>query len=1053
VGKGLAAGELARLIRQAARALAAAHAAAVVHRDVKPANLMVRDDGIVKVLDFGLARRLPVSGRRSPGGPRTDPGTRVGTVLYMSPEQARGDLVGTPTDVFSLGLVLYELATGQHPFMADSDLGVLHAIGAHVPLPPSRLNPTIPAALEGLIQKMLAKEPRLRPTAAEVDAVLAEIAEKGGDRRGRPPGPAKRPRVGRREELAALHAGFESAADGNGLVLCVTGEPGLGKTTLVDEFLDELTASDRLCGIGRGHCSERLAGTEAYLPFLEALDSLLVGADGAAVAQVMKLVAPTWYVQLVPQAVHDPSLARILADAQGASQERLKRDLGLFLQEVSRLRPLVLFLDDVHWADVSTVDLLAYLGVRCTKLRLLLVLTYRPADLLLSQHSFGPVKLELQGRGILREIALPFLSRDDLDRYLGLAFPGHDFPDEFAAVIHARTGGNPLFMVDLLRYLCDRAILVDTVGHWTLAQPVPDFQRELPESVRSMIRRKIDQLSEGDGTLLKAASVQGPEFDSAVVARVLGREAAEVEERLEVLERVHAVVRLLRVQEFPDRTLTLRYRFVHVLYQNTLYAALQPTRKAAWSATAALALLDHYGETCTAVAAELALLHEAARDPARAAHYFLMAAENAVRLAAHHEAATLARRGLNLLQTLPATSEHSRQELNLLLALGVSLLATKGFAAPEVEQTYLRARELCQRSDDIQTLFPVLYGLWNVYLVRCALSQCTELAAQMFGLAEDQADPVYQLVAHNALQQPLFHLGDFTAARRNQERGLAHYDARKHGHLTAIYGEDPGVGCLVYGAATLWHLGYPEQALRSLEAGRRLAEELANPFNVAQSLYYGAFTLLARRDVDRAREWAAALMELCDEQGFSLLFAGGMILHGWTLTAQGQMEEGLRRMREGLAAWQATGAVSHRHYQLALLAEALGRNGQEKEGLNFLAEALALVHSNGEAFWEAELYRLQGELLLRRPEVEPSEREAAETCFRRSLGVARRQQAKTLELRAALGTSRLYYTQGRCAEARQGLAETYGWFTEGFDTLDLQEARAFLETRQDERGG
>jgi predicted ATPase len=851
--------------------------------------------------------------------------------------------------------------------------------------------------------------------------------------------------VGRREELAALHAAFEAANDGNGLVVCVTGEPGLGKTTLVDEFLDDQAASDRRCGLGRGHCSERLAGTEAYLPFLEALESLLVGSDGAAIAQVMKLVAPTWYVQLVPQAVHDPSLARVLADAQGASQERLKRDLGLFLQEVSRLRPLVLFLDDVHWADVSTVDLLAYLGIRCTRLRLLLVLTYRPADLLVSQHSFGPVKLELQGRGILREIALPFLSRDDHDRYLALAFPGHDFPDEFAAVIHARTGGNPLFMVDLLRYLCDRAILVETEGRWTLAQPVPDFQRELPESVRSMIRRKIDQLSEGDRSLLKAASVQGPEFDSAVVARVLGREAAEVEERLETLECVHAVVHLVRVQEFPDRTLTLRYRFVHVLYQNTLYAALQPTRKAAWSATAALSLLDHYGEKCTAVAAELALLHEAARDPARAAHYFLMAAENAVRLAAHHEAAALARRGLDLLQTLPATPERSRQELNLLLALGVSLLATKGFAAPEVEQTYLRARELCQRSEDIPTLFPVLYGLWNVYLVRCALDQCTELAGQMFALAEDKADPVYLLVAHNVLQQPLFHLGDFAAARHNQERGLARYDARQHRNLTAVYGEDPGVGCLVYGAATFWLLGFPDQALRSLEAGRRLAEELANPFNVAQSLYYGAFTLLARRDVDRAREWAAALMELCGEQGFSLLFAGGAILHGWTLTFQGQMEEGLRRMREGLAAWQATGAVSHRHFHLALLAEALGRSGQAMEGLNFLAESLALVHNNGEAFWEAELYRLQGELLVRRGDGEPSERESGETCFRRSLDVARRQQARGLELRAALGASRLYKMQGRTAEARQVLAETYSWFSEGFDTLDLQEARALLD--------
>jgi serine/threonine protein kinase/predicted ATPase len=1050
VGQGVAIVDLARWIQQAARALAAAHAAGVVHRDIKPANLMVRHDGIVKVLDFGLARRLPGGQGTAPpaGDPRTDPGTRVGTVLYMSPEQARAELVGTATDIFALGLVLYELATGQHPFLADSEFGVLHAIVSQTPLAPSRLNPEVPAALEALIQKMLAKDPRLRPTAAEVDAVLAELTKKENRQPASPsPVSGKRPRVGRRQELAALRAGFESAADGHGLMLCITGEPGLGKTTLVDDFLEELAASGRLCAIARGHCSERLAGAEAYLPFLEALDSLLQGAEGASMAQVMKWMAPAWYVQLVPLAVDDPSLAGVLAEAKGASQERLKRELGVFLQEVSRLRPLVLFLDDVHWADVSTVDLLAYLGSRCAKLRWLLVLTYRPAELMLSQHPFGPVQLELQGRGSCREIALPFLSRGDLDRYLTLAFPEHDFPEEFAAVIHARTGGNPLFIVDLLHYLRDRGILVASQQGWALAQAVPDFQRELPESVRSMIRRKMDQLSEADRHLLKAATVQGQEFDSAVVARVLGREAADVEERLEVLERVHAVVRLVRTQEFPDRTLTLRYGFVHGLYQNTLYASLQPTRKAAWSAAAAQALLDHYGEKSATVAAELALLYEAARDPARAAHYFLLAAENAVRLSANQEAAVLARRGLELLQPLPDTSERARQELPLLIVLGVSLVATKGFAAPDVEQTYVRALTLCQQAEDISTPFPVLYGLWNVYLVRCDLTRCKELAAQMFALAQDQSDPVLLLVAHNVLHQPLFHRGEFPAARHHQEQGWARYDPRQHRTLTAVYGEDPGVGCLVYGAATLWHLGYPEQALRSLEAGRRLAEELANPFNVAQALYYGAFTLLARRDVGRGQEWAGALMELCSEQDFTLLFAGGMVLHGWSLTQQGHMEEGLRQMQKGLADWQATGAVSHRPYHLALLAEALGREGRIQEGLNALDEALTLVHSKGEEFWQAELYRLQGELLLTRAEAGPLLREEAVLSFDHALNVARRQCARSLELRAAMSLNRVDQAPGQRAQARRLLAETYGWFTEGFDTLDLQEARALLEER------
>jgi predicted ATPase len=1028
--------EVARLIGQAARALAAAHAAGVVHRDIKPQNLMVRSDGNVKVLDFGLARRLPAGGEVAVHGV-TNPGTRVGTLLYMAPEQARAELVGTAADVFALGLVLYELTTGRHPFQAESDIDILHAIVAEPPLPPTRLNPEVPVALEALIQQMLAKDHRLRPTAVEVDAVLAELTWAKATRPATAR-PESRATVGRQEERTALRAAFESAAAGHGLLLCVTGEPGLGKTTLVEDFLAELTAEGRLHGVARGRCSERLAGTEAYLPFLEALDSLLRGEGGASAAQVMKLVAPTWYVQLAPLAADDPSLAHVLAEANGASQQRLKRELGVFLQEVSRLLPLVLFLEDVHWADASTVDLLTYLGGQCAGRRLLIVLTYRPAELALSEHPFGPVQLELQGRGVCREIALPFLSRDDLDRYLTLSFEEHQFPEEFATAVHARTGGNPLFMVDLLRYLRNRGVLVENGGRWLLTQAVTDVERELPESVRSMIQRKVGQLSDADRRLLRAASVQGPEFDSAVVAAVLGLEATEVEERLEVLERIHGLVRIIREHEFPDHTLTLRYRFVHGLYQNALYASLQPTRKTQWSAEAARVLLSHYGEKSIVVAGELALLFEAARDRAEAARYFLHAAEHAVQVAANQEAIVLARRGLELLRELPDTPERARQELGLLLALGVSLIAIKGFAAPDVEATYLRARTLCQLREDIPTLFPVLYGLWNLYLVRCQLTRCTELAEQMFALASGQADPVYLLVAHNALHQPLFHLGDFAAARRHQEQAQALYHPHRHGSLTAVYGEDPGVGCLAYGAATLWHLGYADQAARSVDASLKLADELGIPFNRAQALYYGSLTHLGRRESKRVKELTEALMELCREQGFALLFVGGAILHGWSLAAEGNPAAGISQMGEGLVHWQSTGALSHRPFQLALLAEALGRIGAVQEALTALNEALELSATTGERFCEPELHRLRGQFLVSKPA-------EAEACYRQAIEVARRQQARALELRAVTSLSQLYREHGRAAEAAPLLAEVYGWFTEGFATHDLREAKALLD--------
>ncbi|MCI0458902.1 MAG: protein kinase [Gemmataceae bacterium] len=1056
--------EAARLIGQAARALAAAHAAGVVHRDIKPENIMVRADGYVKVLDFGLARRLPTfAGPQSARSHDTDPGALLGTAAYMSPEQARGERVDSASDVFSLGTVLYQLATGHHPFEADSAFGLLHAITTRQPVPPSRLNPAIGAALGGLIGAMLHKDARLRPTAAQVEASLAARADRESDHVRES---TQHPIVYREPELAALRAALTEADSGRGSFVCVAGEPGIGKTTLVEDFLDELTAppptppsrgGQRGVLVARGHCSERLGGTEAYLPVLDALGNLIREERSGAVARLMKLVAPTWYAQITPAlrpsdtgrqrdratAAEEEEPDLLSSSGRALSQKAMLREFCTLLQEASRLGPLVLFFDDVHWADLSTVDLLSHLGRHCPGLRVLVVITYRPTELLLGPHPFHRVKQELQGKGVCTELALDFLSRADIDRYLALAFPGHALPADFAELIHARTEGSPLFMVDLLRYLRERGVIAESGGRWSLAQELPDLRQELPESARVVIQRKLDRLDDVDRWLLAVASVQGHEFDSAAVAGAISLGAAEVEERLQVLDHVHGLVRQVREYEFPDGTLTLRYAFVHVLYQQALYADLRPTRRATLSAALARTLEGHHGPGNTAGAAELACLYEVGRDFGRAARHAWLAAQNAARVFAHLEAALLARQGLAVLAKLPDTPDRARQEIPLLLALGVSLVATHGFAAPDVEATYLRAGALCHQVDDPATLFPVLYGLWNVYLVRGDLPRCRELATQMACRAQGQADPVYLLVAQNALQQPLFHAGEFAAARRHQEQGLALYDGQKHRTLTAVYGEDPGVGCLAYGAATLWHLGYPEQALRAVGAARGLAEELSNPFNSAQALYYGAFMHLCCRDVRRAGELAEALLEVCREEGFTLLLAGGMILHGRSLAEHGQLEEGLSRMRQGLADWRATGALSHRAYQLALLAEALGQEGQVEEGQSALAEALAIAVSTGERFWEAELHRLRGELLLLGA-AEPSEQSAAEACFRQALEVARRQGTRPLELRAAMSLARLGQRLGRPDEARALLAEAYSGFTEGFQTPDLQEARELI---------
>jgi predicted ATPase len=1069
---------------QIARALGVAHAAGIIHRDIKPENIMVRDDGYVKVLDFGLARLAPRSGVEIDPDTQASsiPGSLVGTALYMSPEQARGDLVGSASDIFSLGIVFYELATGRNPFKERSTLALLKAITSQLVPPPSSLNPEIPTALDTLIMQMLEKEAHMRPSAVQVEAALVESGraverEKGRSFTSSPTPPLShfpaRKIVGRERERMELRSGFEAAMAGSGSVLGVAGEPGIGKTALVEDFLNELVGDTQTCLIARGRCSERLAGAEAYLPWLEALDSLLQSEGGESQARtmkfgsespalLMKLLAPTWYRQVAPLWVDSAIEAQTLGERTAASQERMKLELGAFLQEVSRSWPLVFFFDDLHWSDASTIDLLTYIAGKTRAMRLLIVVTYRTSDMMLTRHPFLQVKPDLQARGLCREITLQFLVRSEIERYLALEFPSHRFPEELPALIHAKTEGSPLFMSDLIRYLRDRRVIVQERGHWVLAGSLPQLERELPESVRGMIERKIAQLGEEDCRLLIAASVQGSEFDSAVVAEGLAMDPAAVEERLEDLERIHAFVRMIGEEGFPDQTLTLRYRFVHVLYHNALYARLRPTRRIALSGAMAQALLNHYGERSAVVASQLAHMFSIARDFTRATQYFLIAARNATEVFAYEEAATLARRGLEALRMLPDSPQRAQQEMALQLMLGTSLSFAKGHSLAEAGKSMTRARELCQLMGEPPQLFTVSFALWSFYLVGAKIQEAHQMAEQLLRMADRAQDPMLLVGAHYTMGTTLQFLARLPAGHEHLEQGFSHYDPQKHHHYISLYSVDPGILCLSEMVRTLWLLGYPDQAKRRLEEAFKLARESADQKCMAFSMYKAVQLHLYRREAILAEEWAEKGLAHCNEHGMVQERMWIKSLSGWALAAQGRVEEATAQMRESIEAYRALGSELSLSHYLTLLAEVLGLIGRAQEGLGIIAEALELVRRTGDRHCEAETYRIRGELLLLQaasldsgqvtkdgdwPGAAPEAAESAEAeaSFRQSIEIARRQGAKSWELRSAITLNRLLRQQDRRDEARQVLEPVYSSFTEGFDTADLQEARVLLD--------
>jgi predicted ATPase len=590
---------------------------------------------------------------------------------------------------------------------------------------------------------------------------------------------------------------------------------------------------------------------------------------------------------------------------------------------------------------------------------------------------------------------------------------------------------------------------------------------EVPQSIRHLLEHQVAQLCPADQELLAAASVAGVEFAVAAVAAGVQHAEEEVEAQCDVLARRHQVVQARGTAVWPDGTVTARYGFRHALYQALLYEQVPVSRRVRWHQQIGTRLEGAFGPRAGEIAAELAMHFEQGRDAPRAVQYLQHAAETASHRHAHREAMAYLRRALALLQAMPETPQRLGHELAVQLALGPALMVTRGFAAPEVAETYARAHLLCAHLDDRQQLFPVLFGLWRSAHVRAQLPTARALGEQLVRLADGQGDPVLCVEAHGPLGQTLCMSGEPTLAREHLQQVVALYEPQRHHALAVRCGYDPGVYAHAVEGWVLWLGGYPAQALRRSHDALRLAREQAHPFTLALTLGTCAILQHMRREENATLEHAQAGVVLSAEHGFPYLRAVGTVWQGWGLARGSHVAEGLAQMHEGLAAFQATGAELLRPYLLALLADACGRGGQIEAGLGALEEALVVAEHHTERFYAAELHRLKGELVLQQgvevganpaPRAmqqgstagggttgQVSLQREAEACFQSALAIAQRQGAKSLELRAALSLSRLWQQQGKRAAARQLLGEVYGWFTEGFETADLQEARVFLE--------
>jgi predicted ATPase len=846
------------------------------------------------------------------------------------------------------------------------------------------------------------------------------------------------PLVGRQGEVESLERWFQRATHGARQLVFISGEAGIGKTTVVDLWLARLSAGNAV-RLARGQCVEHYGEGEPYLPVLEALGQLSRGPSQLEVLAALRRYAPMWLVQL-SGLLSETEQERLQRQVQGATPARMLRELADVLDVLTAEVPLLLVLEDLHWSDRSTVEALAYLAQRRAPAQLLVLGTYRLVETVIRAHPLRQIVQELCGRGQAVDLRLGLLPAEDVAAYVAGRLGG-PVATPLAEFLHERTEGNALFMVNIVEHLVQQGLVVRREGEWVLSVGGEAVLASLPEGLRQFLVRRLEELPTEARRVLEAASVAGERFAVAAVAAGAQSPLEDVEASCERLAAPPHFLDDIGLREWPDGTSSGRYQFTHALYRQVLYEGLGTVRCRHLHRRIGLRLEEGYGAQAGEIAAQLAVHFERGGEIRRAVHYWQQAGDNAAQRNAHHEAIAALRKALALLATLPESPERTQQELTLQLALAELLRATKGVGSPDVGDVYTRAYTLCQQVGETPQLPLVLWGLSQFHVTQGQVATADELAQQLIDLVQRQPDTEFVVEEHFVRGTMASDRGEFLAARAHLEQSCRLSDTVPSPTAPLRGGFVPGVPPRIWLARVLWALGYADQAQQRSQEALLLARQGEHLPSLAYAECFVAHVCQCRRDVAATQAHADALMALAAAHSWSLRAAQGRILRGWALAMHGEAAAGVAHLRQGLAS-PDMGPTLLRPYWLALLAEAYGRAGQPQAGLQVLAEAVTLMATTEMRWSEAEMSRLQGELRLQLASPEVPQ---AEACFQQALEVARRQQAKSLELRAALSLSRLWQQLGKRESARDLLAPIYGWFTEGFDTTDLQEARALLQ--------